>query len=135
MANIKDSFTRGLTAINVKTNSFMEESKCKTYISTLENEIKDLKMQIGETVYAKSSKGEDYNEPVNELLQKINEKYSEIEAQKEKMVQLQEEEKQILGTANNTQPVQQAEGGFCSKCGAKNPENYKFCSKCGAALK
>ena len=36
---LKDSLTKGITAINVKTNNFMEQSKCKTYISTLESEI------------------------------------------------------------------------------------------------
>ena len=32
MANLKDSFTKGLATINVKTSNFMEENKLKTYI-------------------------------------------------------------------------------------------------------
>ncbi len=39
MVSLKDSFPKGIAAINVKTNTFMEESKCKTYISTLEGEM------------------------------------------------------------------------------------------------
>lgn len=35
MASISDSLTKGITTINVKTTNFMEQSKCKTYISTL----------------------------------------------------------------------------------------------------
>jgi hypothetical protein len=136
MANIKESLTRGITALNVKTNSFMEESKCKTYISTLEGEIKELKLQIGEKIYEKWSHEESYEEDIQVLLAKIKEKYAEIDVQKEKMIQLSEEQKQILGTPNTAnQPVQAAEEVFCSQCGAKNPENYKFCSKCGAQLK
>lgn len=36
MDSLKESLTKGIATINVKTNNFMEESKCKTYISTLE---------------------------------------------------------------------------------------------------
>ena len=50
MASLKESLSKGITTINVKTNSFMEESKCKTYISTLEKEIQILKQNIGETM-------------------------------------------------------------------------------------
>lgn len=39
MATLKESFAKGITALNVKTNNFIEENKCKTYISTLEEEI------------------------------------------------------------------------------------------------
>lgn len=58
MASLKESLSKGITTINVKTSSFMEESKCKTYISTLEKEIQILKQNIGEIVYAKSVAGE-----------------------------------------------------------------------------
>ncbi len=36
MDSLKESFTKGIATLNVKTNNFMEESKCKTYISNLE---------------------------------------------------------------------------------------------------
>lgn len=51
MASLKDTFTKGLTTLNVKTNNFMEESKCKTYITTLENEIAGLKQKLGDDIY------------------------------------------------------------------------------------
>lgn len=41
MATIKESFTKGITTLNIKTNRFIEVNKCKTYIATLEEEIKD----------------------------------------------------------------------------------------------
>ena len=134
MANLKESLTKGITAINVKTNTFMEESKCKTYISTLENEIKELKSAIGEKVYANWSSDKEITEDINELLQKIKEKYQEIDVQKERMVQISQEEKQILGTAAN-QTTEAAGTVFCSQCGTSNAANYKFCSKCGTPLK
>ena len=48
MADLKASISKGLTTINVKTSNFMKQNEINTYISTLENEIKDLKFQIGD---------------------------------------------------------------------------------------
>ncbi|MBQ2886435.1 MAG: zinc ribbon domain-containing protein [Alphaproteobacteria bacterium] len=129
MASLKESFSKGITAINVKTNSFMEESKCKTYISTLEKEIQVLKLNIGEIVYSKSVIGESYEEAVAEIVQQITGKYQEIEQQKKAIEQLAIEEKQILGTSQTVESVK-----FCSQCGAQSAANYKFCTKCGSPL-
>lgn len=128
MASLKESLSKGITAINVKTSSFMEESKCKTYIATLEKEIQMLKLNLGELVYAKSIAGEDYQENAAEIVQSIRAKYEEIEQQKKIIEQLAVEERQILGTAET--------GSFqyCAKCGAQNAGNYRFCSKCGTPL-
>lgn len=132
MANLKDSFSKGITALNVKTNNFMEENKCKTYITTLENEIRDLKTEIGATAYQKWVAGESYVESAEPILAQIKEKYLEIDRQKQKIEQLQMEEKQILGSQNASAPAGNKK--FCSQCGAPNEMNYKFCCKCGAPL-
>jgi hypothetical protein len=136
MATIKDKFSKGLATINLKTNTFMEQNKIKTYISTLEDEIKALKAQIGETVYTKWASDAFDVACVEDALTKIKEKYAEIEVQKEKMEQLIIEEQQILGTSTEQPAVNTAAQGnvFCSSCGAPNPANYKFCTKCGSAL-
>ena len=129
MASLKESLSKGITAINVKTNSFMEESKCKTYISTLEKDIQTLKMNIGEIVYGKTIMGESYEQNVLQIVQQIIGKYDEIEQQKRAIEQLAYEEKQILGTAQTVGAVK-----FCPKCGTQSDGNYKFCSKCGTPL-
>lgn len=135
MEKFKQSLTKGITALNVKTNNFMEESKCKTYISTLEKEILDLKLAVGEKVYEKWTLGESAAEETEEMLKSIQAKYDEIQAQKEKMEKLQQEEQQILGTTSaNPAQTQEEEFVFCSQCGTRNAANYKFCRKCGAAL-
>lgn len=141
MASLKDSLSKGITALNVKTNNFMEENKCKTYITTLENEIRDVKLQIGDLAYQKWTAGEAYAESVEPFFGQIKEKYAEIERQKQRIAQLQVEEKQILGSQNAAPaqpitPAQPAQGNkvFCSQCGAPNDAAYKFCSKCGAPM-
>lgn len=128
MATLKESFSKGLTAINVKTSGFMEESKCKTYIATLEKEIQTLKLNLGELVYAKTVAGESYEEEVAEIVRKVQDKYEEIKQQRLLIEQLAEEQKQILGTTS-TGAVK-----YCASCGAQNAGNYKFCSKCGTPL-
>lgn len=133
MASIKDSFSKGITALNVKTNNFMEENKCKTYIATLENEIHELKLEIGAVVYEKWAEGSPYAEQIEIQLSQIKEKYAEIERQKQKIVQLQVEEQQILGSQNTAQ-ASSGQKKFCSQCGAPNEMNYKFCAKCGQPL-
>lgn len=132
MASLKESLSKGLTTLNVKTNTFMEESKCKTYISTLEKEIKDLKMNMGDLMYASWVAGESAEVPLQAIMEQIKEKYDEIEQQKKIMEQLTISEQQILGTGNNT--VAAAGALFCSQCGTQNAPNYKFCCKCGNPL-
>ena len=135
MASLKDTFTKGLTTLNVKTNNFMEESKCKTYITTLENEIAGLKQKLGDDIYISWMNQGDLTAGVEETCKQIQNKYQEIEAQRLKIAQLQEEEKQILGAAPAQNAMPEGETIFCSQCGTKNSVNYKFCCKCGAPLK
>ncbi len=134
MANLKESFTKGLTTLNVKTNNFMEESKCKTYISTLESEIKDLKLQIGERVYENACNGAEPAFQTEELIEMIHNKKKEIEQQQMRIAQLQQEEQQILGTAAAKNEDRSNFVVFCGQCGKENAANYKFCCKCGAPL-
>lgn len=132
MATLKDSLSKGLTALNVKTNNFMEQTKCKTYISTLENEIRELKLQIGTIVYEKRINGEVIETSVDELIEQVHVKYEEISVQQQRIAQIIKEEQNILGTAQNNQDTPAI---FCSQCGGQNESNYKFCCKCGAPLK
>ena len=79
----KDKVSKGLTAINVKTNNFMEQNKINTYIATLENEIRDLKQQIGGLCYDRWKTSQFRIEDVEELLKQIDRKGEEIEKQRE----------------------------------------------------
>lgn len=133
MAGFKRSITKGITTLNVKTNNFMEESKIKTYISTMEEEIRSLKQQIGEKVYTNAISNKTIDEGIADFVEAIRVKYAEIEVQKTKMAQLVEQERMILGGSEATTA---ATGNtiFCAECGAQNASNYKFCVKCGKPL-
>lgn len=134
MATLKESFAKGITALNVKTNNFIEENKCKTYISTLEEEIKNLTYHIGEITVAKWKNLESAKPEIESLVQEIVSKREEIATQEEKIRKLEEEEKQILGS-NISGEKASVEMIYCSQCGTQNYANYKFCCKCGKPLR
>lgn len=139
MASFKDTFAKGITTLNVKTNNFMEENKCKTYISTLEEEIRKLKMNIGEISYENWENVDSVKETIQNLVNEIHAKYEEIKAQEEKIKSLAETEQQILGNAAANEKMNTAAGQgegviYCSQCGAQNSSRYKFCFKCGKPL-
>lgn len=141
MDSLKGVFSKGLTTLNVKTSSFMEESKCKTYISTLEKEIRELKYQAGDAMYDAWKNQTDNQEKINELLQSVADKETMIQKQNEMIKELAEQQHQILGSRqlqSQQQPaasVQPAAGVvYCAKCGTQNQGSYKFCVKCGEPL-
>lgn len=131
---IKESFTKGFTALNLKTNTFMEESKAKTYISTLEKDIEKLKLDIGEKTYYQHKNSVDLSEEINKMVQEIDQKMQEIDAQHQHIKQIQEENEKVLGNNMQQAPVIDANVVFCQYCGNKNAANYKFCNKCGKPL-
>lgn len=133
MAGFKESFTKGFTTLNVKANNFVEESKCKTYISTLEGEIQRTKAMIGETVYQNWKLEKELSEGVEVLLEEIEKREQAIKEQEEKIQQLAAEEQQILGTPNEAATAQGTI--YCGQCGAPNAVAYKFCCKCGVPLR
>lgn len=131
MAGLKDSFSKGLTTINLKTSNFMEENKIKSYISTLEDEKNAALMQIATTVYAQWTEGNVDLSAVETALETVKAKDAEIANQKEKIVQLQREEEQILG--KKAEPETETII-HCPACGAQNNAKFKFCYKCGKPL-
>ena len=77
MADLKESFSKGLTALNVKTSTFLEAKKIQTYISTLNNEIEALQKEIGRRAY------EDWEKNGSISLSNIGEQLMEISKKKE----------------------------------------------------
>lgn len=129
MASLQETFSKGLTAINVKSNNFMEVNKIKTQITSLESDIKNLKMNIGELTYASWVGGFDSKEQIDGYLAQIKTKMAEIEAANKEIENIQEQEKQILGSESDAAPKV-----FCTNCGAPNKVGFKFCEKCGTPL-
>ena len=134
MAGIKESLTKGIATLNMKTNTFMEESKYKTYINNLENEIRQMEQNLGHSIYMKWNSGADWKDGVEQVLSDIKSKQEEIAAQHAAIEKLHQEEQAILGTGTQQQENAPAEFVFCGQCGTQNAANYRFCAKCGNPL-
>lgn len=134
MAGIKDVLSKGITTINVKTDNFMEQTKSKTHINTLQTECETLYGKIGQEVFLRwQAEGEVSVAAVEPLLQQIRQNMLEIEQEKTKIESLQKAEEEILGKKNATAPVA-GNQIFCSQCGAPNSQEYRFCCSCGQPL-
>lgn len=135
MHNLKKSITKGIATINVKTNNMLEQSKCKTYIATLEKEIEELELQAGKALFQNWESGNFSVDGLEMIMEDIAGKYQTIKEQEACIKQMQQEEQKILG--NERAEAAGVEEGvvFCSMCGAKNKNEYKFCVKCGASMK
>ena len=138
MAGIKETFSKGLTTINVKTNNFMEGTTIKTHINTLESECKALWETIGESVYQQWMQGNFSIASVESYLMQVKGEQEEILAERAKLDGLQKMEEDILGKKTQPAPAAAAPTGegqiFCSQCGSANSNIYKFCCKCGTPL-
>ena len=131
MADIKGSFSKGLTAINVKTSSFLEAKKIQTYIATLNAEIEALQKEIGTIVYEQwNATGDVSLQLIGEQLLTISQKKQIIQEQTKAAEELARKEKEILGTGDGVKP----ERIFCPNCGQSYDGPVKFCRKCGTKL-
>ena len=134
MAKLKESVSKGFAAINIKTNSFVATNKLNTYISTLESEIKELKLELGQAAYTQWSGDETINlDDLKHLCEQIKEKEELIEKQHEEIKAIEQQEQNILGKKDNAS-IPKENIIFCSECGCENDKAYKFCRKCGKPL-
>ena len=131
MADLKESFSKGLTALNVKTSTFLEAKKIQTYISTLNSEIEAQQKEIGRRAYEEWEKNGSMSlANIGEQLMEISKKKETIAQQKIAAEELEKKEQQILGTADNQKPSKI----FCPNCGQSYDGPVKFCRKCGTKL-
>lgn len=136
--DIKQELSKQLTKINIATSTFLEEQKIKTYIATLEDEVRELKVKAGEIGF-EMWQADQYDETaIFAVYEEIVAKCSLIEEQKTMIQALVEKNKQVLGDDEET-PVEAEdlpETGsiFCTNCGTPGLPNARFCKKCGTKL-
>ncbi len=123
-----DSVNKGLATINVKTSNLMETTKIKTAIANKETEIASLKANIGETVFLNRSNFS--IDMVSSQITDIEERMDAISQLRQQIKDLEEAEKDIIGSA----PANVAAKIFCTQCGAPNDAGSHFCEKCGAKI-
>lgn len=129
---LKSSLNRGITTISVKTSSSLEKTKLKTHMESLNNEIRKLYSEIGETAYQKWASGDSDCAALEQMFQQIQSKQQTISNLTEELNSIDERDSQILGT--KTEKPAEPQGCVCSSCGAKYETPVKFCRNCGSKM-
>ena len=137
---IKGSIDKSVATVSIKSNEFVEITKFKTQISSLEKEIEALQLTLGKGYYRLwASSANDFAE-LEDICAEINRKEAEIQNCKNEMEELQNNNKKILGNeGENKCPVcgatNKAEAKFCVGCGNKLIEEDMMLCSCGAKIK
>ncbi len=138
--DFKQGLSRQITKINMKTSTFMEENKIKTYIATLENDITELKRQSGELGYQLWAEGRLDGSKLVPIYQQVKEKYRQIQEQERLLQELEIRNRQVLGDSGTRMTgaagVPGASGQvICPHCGDICAPTMNFCKKCGMKLR
>lgn len=135
MADIKNAFSKGITALNVKTSNYLEETKLKTYINTLNDEINVIKMEAAGIAYSLWMDGNfSLTTELEDRFMQIKNRQELILQKQKEIERLEQEEKQILGAAPAAGGVREGVI-YCTNCGSANNSVNRFCEKCGTPLK
>ncbi len=127
-SKLKTSFTRGITAINVRTASSLEKSKLRTHIDSLETEIEKEYHAIGELAYRLWLKTETDQAGLLQLLEDVKAKYATIAELNAQLDSIDERDNEILGKTKKAPDL------TCPKCGAVYDAPVKFCRACGTKM-
>lgn len=133
----KSSLNRGVTTISVKTSSSLEKAKIKTHIETIQSEIQQLKLSIGELAYTKWLNNDADDSQLIEHYISIQQKNGEIEKLNEELASIDARDNQILGNMAAEEAAAASEADFamvCPNCGTGYETPVKFCRKCGTKL-
>ncbi|MDO5348981.1 MAG: zinc ribbon domain-containing protein [Lachnospiraceae bacterium] len=140
--DFKQGLSRQITKINMKTSTFMEENKIKTYITTLENDIAELKRQSGELGYNLWAEGKLDGAKLAPFYQQVQEKYRQIQEQERLLQELEMKNRQVLGGSPARMPGAPASAApgaagqvICPHCGDICAPSMNFCKKCGMKLR
>ena len=125
LGKMKNSFEKGVAAVSIKSNEIVETTKLKNTNADLEDQIMELKMQLGDSYLShwktRSLAAVDFSgfcRKMMEIEAEINENLKRIE--------------EIKSAAERME--QQNAGSVMCTCGKINRIGSKFCVNCGAPL-
>lgn len=134
VSRLKSGLSKTVTQINLKTSSFLEVNKIKTYIQTLNDDIKALKSLIGETAYSQWTETEINIESLAEICVQIKEKENLISEQERAIDELNYHAQAVLGE-QSTPGIGNNPQFICPNCGMVYSLEINFCTKCGNKMK
>lgn len=127
LEKIKKTIDRGIVSAGVQSTTFLETGKLRSKIDHVNDSIQQIKVELGQTVYANWKSGADNTAYIEEVCGSIRKLEQENEGYEAQIAELQAEKERVLFGA--AAPVE-ASGVLCS-CGQRNGADAKFCVGCG----
>ena len=129
LGKMKDSLNKGVATISTGSKNVIEKTKINSFISTFEEEKKQLLEALGNKIYTYSinNGGDIPREEIENLLHEISKRIEQIAEQNKKLEELDSEMKKVTGKSVEGLTVE-------CECGYENSINSVFCAKCGRRI-
>lgn len=128
---IKKTITKSVVAVNVKTSVYLDTSKLKIQISSIEKEIQEDYLTLGKSVYLLWKNDTRSFETLSDTLQMVQEKYSKIDSILLDIEELEKHERDVFGAKVVTVATNECNVFSCKVCTTQYTTQVKFCKKCG----
>ena len=112
LGQVKDTVKKTAVAAYDKSEQLVDIAKLKLAITSAENESEKLCKELGLIFYEQIKNGKTNDEKAKEICEKIDEKFAEIENNKDKIALIKKTKR-------------------CSSCGKEVAEDASFCPGCG----
>ena len=125
---LRDGVNKGVATVSTVSKTVLEKSKINSVIKTLKDEKQQLAEIIGNKVYKYmcENPGDIPRSELESICAEISARIDQINAQNERLAQLDDEMSKIVGSASIVP-------GLCT-CGQQNAQGAKFCVVCGKKL-
>ena len=133
LGKIKESIDKSLVSVSVKSGTYLETEKLKAKVGNVQEEIHNLKQELGEAIFAQWKNGGVNPQTIESACAALNRKEAEIAGYQAQIDQITLEKARILGEELNPAATGR-EGGVTCSCGKVNAPGAKFCKACGKKL-
>ena len=133
LGKIKESIDKSLVSVSVKSGTYLETEKLKAKVGNVQEEIHNLKQELGEAIFAQWKNGGVNPQTIESACAALNRKEAEIAGYQAQIDQITREKARILG--EELKPAAAGrEGGVTCSCGKVNAPGARFCKACGKKL-
>lgn len=116
---VKQGFDKGVAVVSVKSKELIEITRLKNQIGALEDQIRKIYPEIGETVCHMACQDGFDTEAIHEKCKVVADLEAQIKEKEEELRQTRQKAQEALGKS------------FCAFCDGELIENAKYCSHCG----
>lgn len=133
LEKIKESIDKGLVTVSVKSGAYLETEKLKAKVNHALDEIRNLKMDMGEKLYEQWKDGKEESAYIDMTCKAIQGREEDISRYQMQIDQIISEKEKILKGENPVEAEDPAPGIQCP-CGKVNAAGARFCKECGKKL-